>query len=87
MQKQVERSFFFTLYIERAYSSPQILMVLSDELLIIFVPSGLYDTEETHSECPSKVLRHFPVFASHILMVLSSEPLIIFVPSGLYATE
>ena len=45
MQKQVERSFFFTLYIERAYSSPQILMVLSDELLIIFVPSGLYDTE------------------------------------------
>ena len=51
------------------------------------MPSGLYATELTECECPSKVLRHSPVFASHILMVLSHEPLIIFVPSGLYATD
>ena len=69
MQKQVERSFFFTLYIERAYSSPHILMVLSHEPLIIFVPSGLNATEVTPPECPIKVLRHIPVFASHILMI------------------
>ena len=62
-------------------------MVLSYEPLIIFVPSGLYATEPTHIECPSKVLRHFPVFASHILMVASSEPLTIYFPSGLYATD
>ena len=62
-------------------------MVLSFEPLIIFVPSGLYATELTLFECPSKVLVHEPLFASHILILLSPEPLTIYFPLGLYATE
>ena len=62
-------------------------MVVSAEPLIIFVPSGLYATDLTPVECPFKVLRHSPVFASHILILSSIEPLTIFVPSGLNATE
>ena len=41
-------------------------MVPSLEPLIIFAPSGLYATEVTINECPSKILRQDPVFASHI---------------------
>ena len=57
------------------YSMPQILTVLSVEPLIIFVPSGVQQTEVTRFECPLKVRIHTPLFASHILMVESTEPL------------
>ena len=84
MQKQVERSFSFTLYIYRTYFTPQILMVLSREPAKYF-PSGLQQTDLTLPECPSKVRMHTPLFASHILRVLSSyEPLLAkYFPSGL----
>ena len=87
MQKQVERSFFFTLYIYRAYSTPQILMVESGEPLAKYFPSGLQQTEDTIFECPFKVRMHCPLFASHILTVLSYEPLAKYFPSGLQQTD
>ena len=55
MQKQVERSVSFTLYIYRIYSTPQILMVPSPEPLAKYFPSGLQETDPTREEYPSKV--------------------------------
>ncbi len=60
----------------------QILIVLSELALIIFIPSGEKHTLLTYLLWPYKVSILFPVYASHILIVVSELPLIIFVPLG-----
>src|SRR4051812_47175423 len=63
------------------------LIVLSMLPEASVLPSGLYATETTGSECPVSVASSLPVCTSHSLIVLSKLPEASVVQSGLNATD